>query len=132
MRGAQPRQHKKGVTEMNNKLINVFKLSHKVTVYVPTQNKRHEVLDAKLVEEMEIKVAKTLTEVNGGATATDGIGYWHLPDGTTCRETVRLIMSYTENVEAAVDAGVELATWIKDVAQQDAVSLEVDGEIYFI
>lgn len=116
---------------MENKLKGMFKLSHRIALYIPTKNKENEDLNAELIGSMEDRVASVFSDVNGGATATDAIGYWK-SGNTLIKEKVRMVFSYTENLEEAIDKALELAGYIKDIAHQDAVSVEVNRELYII
>ena len=114
------------------KLEGMFKLSHKVAVYIPTKDNKGKDLDARIMTELEDGVCGSLSAINGGATATDAVGYWKLQDGTLCKEKVRMVFSYTDNLEASIDEAMRLAEWIKFMANQEAVSVEVNNELYII
>lgn len=116
---------------MENKLKGMFKLSQRISLYIPTRNKQNEDLPIELIDCMEDRVASEFSDVNGGATATDAIGYWKT-GSTLIKEKVRMVFSYTEQIETAIDKAIELANWIKETANQDAVSIEVNSELYII
>lgn len=115
----------------NSKLKNLFKLSSKVTVIVPaTININEEIDNTQYVDD----VAKLLSEYFGGATATQTLGYWVSPTAGLVKEKSTTVFAYCSeadlqaNIEKVIDKCVEL----KKTMKQDAIALEINGEMYFI
>lgn len=115
----------------NAKLQNLFKLSSKVTVIVPaTININEEIDNTPYVDD----VAKLLSECFGGATATQTIGYWTSPTAGLVKEKSTTVFAYCSeadlqaNIEKVIDKCIEL----KEAMAQDAIALEINGEMYFI
>jgi hypothetical protein len=127
---------KKGIDKMNSKnkksLKNLFKLSHKVSLYVPTKDKNNIDLPAELIQKMIDITALKFSEVNGGATSTEALGYWKSLAGELIKEKVVVVFSYSNNLEKSIEAAIETGEQLKEMANQDAISLEVNNELYFI
>ncbi|MEK3734833.1 MULTISPECIES: DUF3574 domain-containing protein [Paenibacillus] len=110
-----------------------FHLSHVVKVYVPSTVKG----DIPITEEAHQKfVDQTLTQLSswfGGATAIPGEGAWVDDKGTLIKENVTIVYAFTDKLDkAAIDQVVDYAKQLKDDLAQSAISLEVDGKLYFI
>lgn len=113
-------------------LKNLFKLSHKVSLYVPTRDKTNQELDQTLIDGMVDLAAKEFSETNGGATSTQALGYWKSAAGELIKEKIVVVFSYSNNLEASIEKTIEIAEQLKEIANQDAISLEVNNELYFI
>jgi hypothetical protein len=127
---------KKGIDKMNSKnkksLKNLFKLSHKVSLYVPTKDKNNIDLPAELIQKMIDITASKFSEVNGGATSTEALGYWKSVAGELIKEKVVVVFSYSNELEKSIEVAIETGEQLKTMADQDAISLEVNNELYFI
>jgi hypothetical protein len=127
---------KKGIDKMNSKnkksLKNLFKLSNKVSLYVPTKDKNNQELPAELIQKMIDLTASTFSQVNGGATSTNALGYWKSVAGELIKEKIVVVFSYSNNLEKSIEAAIETGEQLKEIANQDAISLEVNNELYFI
>jgi hypothetical protein len=127
---------KKGIDKMNSKnkksLKNLFKLSHKVSLYVPTKDKNNQELPAELIQKMVDITASKFSEVNGGATSTEALGYWKSVAGELIKEKVVVVFSYSNELEKSIEVAIETGEQLKTMADQDAISLEVNNELYFI
>jgi hypothetical protein len=115
----------------NSKLNNLFKLSSKVTVYVPaTININEQIDNTKYVDSM----ASLFSECFGGSTSSAALGYWTSPSAGLIKENTTIVFAYCaeadlqKNVEKIIDACTEL----KEELKQDAIAMEINGEMYFI
>lgn len=120
-----------GVIEMNKKLKNLVKLSSKVAVYVPSTFQASESMDNS---ECVKRTLEFLSERFGGATSTKAIGCWVSTDKGLIREAVEVCYSYTNTagLEANIDAVIEYCEMLKKEMSQEAISLEINNELYFI
>lgn len=116
---------------MNAKLKNLFKLSSKITVYIPSTININEVIDnKKYVDE----TAMLLSNFFGGATSCETLGYWMSPSAGLVKEKTTMVYAYCsdadlqENAEKVIDYCMNL----KEELNQDSIALEVNGEMYFI
>jgi len=115
----------------NSKLQNLFKLSSKVTIIVPaTININEEIDNTEYVN----KVAKLLSECFGGATATETLGYWQSPTVGLVKEKSTTVFAYCKesDLQAHIDKVIELCEQLKSDMTQDAITMEINGEMYFI
>lgn len=115
----------------NSKLQNLFKLSSKVTVIVPaTVNINEEIDNTPYVD----KVASTMSECFGGATATQTLGFWQSPTAGLVKEKSTTVFAYCSetDLQKNVDKVIELCEQLKVEMSQDAIALEINGEMYFI
>jgi hypothetical protein len=113
------------------KLKNFIPLNHCVEIYVPsTINVDVPCDNKKFVEQ----VAEKLTELFGGATATDGLGYWKSQNGLVTEKSTK-VFSFVNNEQfndKNLDKVVRIAEKVKKDMQQEAVTLVVDNVCYFV
>lgn len=115
----------------NSKLQNLFKLSSKVTVIVPsTVNINEEIDNAPYVD----RVATLMSECFGGATASQTLGYWKSPTAGLVKEKSTTVFAYCSeaDLQANIDRVIDLCEILKTEMTQDAMALEINGEMYFI
>lgn len=115
----------------NAKLQHMFKLSSKVTVYIPsTTNIDKQIDNSKYVNEC----ASLLSECFGGATSTPALGYWLSPSIGLVKENTTMIFAYAaeSDLQKNVDKVVDYCENLKTELSQDAIALEINGEMYFI
>ena len=91
-------------------------------------------MEVGYITEYVNKTAILLSECFGGATSTPALGYWTSPTAGLVKEKTTLVFAYAdenslnENLEKVVDWCESLKTELK----QDAIALELNGEMYFI
>ena len=115
----------------NSKLQNRFKLSSKVTVIVPaTININEEIDNTPYVD----RVASLLSDCFGGATATTTLGYWKSPTMGLVKEKSTTVFAYCSesDLQNNIDKVIDLCEELKTEMSQDAIALEINGEMYFI
>lgn len=109
-------------------LSNLFKLSHRVTVYVPSKQR-----DGRPAPALVESTTAALADTFGGATASTALGYWRLATGEMQSESVTVVFAYAKELdETSVARVVTLAESIKAAANQESVAIELDGEMYFV
>lgn len=115
----------------NAKLINAFKLSSKVTVYIPSTKNINEELDTT---EQVNACATLLSELFGGATSTPALGYWTSPSVGLVKERTTMVFAYcnSESLENGIEKLVDFCENLKTELTQDSIALEINGEMYFI
>lgn len=82
------------MTIANAKLKNCFKLSSKITVYVPATNGVSESTDN--TEQVQ-RTAALLSEAFGGATSTPALGYWMSPVAGLVAENTTVVFAYASD-----------------------------------
>ncbi len=112
-------------------LKNCIKLSSQVKVYVPSTRNVNEEIENKLYVEETLKF---LSSCFGGSTATKALGAWVSNKGDLVTESVTMVFSYARQEE--LDSNIErIYTYclsLKEKLSQEAIALEVNGELYFV
>jgi len=115
----------------NSKLKNAFKLSSKITLYVPaTINVDKNVDNSQYVD----RAASLFSECFGGSTSTPALGYWMSPVAGLVKEKTTIVFAYcTESdLQSKIDQVIDLCESLKKEMAQEAIALEINGEMYFI
>lgn len=113
------------------RLKNMFKLSSKVTVYIPSTIDINVSIDTtKYVD----ACATLLSNCFGGATSTEALGYWTSPTMGLVKERSVMVFAYCSDtdLQAKIESVIDFCEAMKDELKQDAVALEINGEMYFI
>ena len=113
------------------KLNNMFKLSSKVTVYVPTTCDINKPCDTS---EWVDACATLLSNCFGGATSTEALGYWTSPTAGLVKEKSIMVFAYCSDadLQAKIETVLSFCEAMKSELSQDAIALEINGEMYFI
>lgn len=117
---------------INNAILkNCIKLSSKITVYVPATSGVNTAVDNTAAVE---KTAALLSELFGGATSTRAVGYWLSPAAGLVSEATTVVFAYASDValQDNITRVVDLCEEIKRDMDQEAVALEINGDMYFI
>jgi len=116
--------------ETNKKLMNLFKLGCKVAIYVPSTVEIDKKTDnSKQVDSM----LSNFSDMFGGATSTKAVGAWKTST-SLIKEEITLVFSYctSEQLENNIGNVIILAENLKRDMSQEAISLEINNELYFI
>ena len=108
-----------------------FDLDSKVSVYVPsTQNVSEQVDNTEQVK----NVIRELSQLFGGATATQAVGGWVAETGETILEKVTIVYSFctSEQLQEHFDEVYAICDDIKVSMGQEAVTLEINGQVKFV
>ena len=118
------------MTINNAVLKNCLKLSSKITVYVPATNGIDQAADNT---EQVKKTAALLSELFG-ATSTPALGYWMSPAAGLVAEATTVVFAYAADAALQEHVGrvAELCEELKREMGQEAIALEINGEMYFI
>lgn len=116
---------------MNNILQTYVKLSQKITVYIPSTYKIDKAIDIK---PYIISCESLLADCFGGSTSTEAIGSWRSLSGKIISERVTMVFAYckSEQLDLHLAKILEFCIVMKEQLKQEAISLEVNGELYFI
>lgn len=117
-------------TKKVNSLKNLTCLKERVAVYVPsTVNVDEEVDNTSYVHE----VLKEFSEIFGGATAINADGAWVSNEKGIVLEKNTIIYSFTNNLNnETIDKILNICQWLKDEMKQEAISLVINNQLYFI
>ena len=108
-----------------------FDLDSKVAIYVPsTINVSEETDNRKQV----LNVIRRLSEMFGGATASDAVGGWVSQSGEVIVEKIKIIYSYctSKQLKEKIDNILAICEDLKNEMKQEAVTLEINGQVKFI
>lgn len=115
----------------NARLKAMFSLKSKITVYIPaTVNINEEIDNTEYVN----KAATLLSDCFGGATSTEALGYWTSPTAGLVKEKTTMVFAYAgeEDLRNNLDKVIDFCEGLKEEMKQDAVALELNGEMFFI
>ena len=115
----------------NNKFQNLIPLSHKVTIYIPsTQGVTKEANNAKHVE----AAAVLLSNCFGGATSAEAVGYWVSDNEGLVKEHPVLVYAYAKEQDFIkyIDLVIDFCYKMKQDLKQEAISLEINNQLYLI
>lgn len=108
-----------------------FDLDSKVSVYVPSTVNVSEQTDNS---EQVKNVIRELSQLFGGATATQAVGGWVSESGETILERVTIVYSFctSEQLREHFEDVYGIAQRIKEEMSQEAVTLEINGQVKFV
>ena len=115
----------------NAKLKACIKLSSKVTVYVPATCG----VDTAADNTEQVKsTASLLSSLFGGATSTPALGYWLSPVVGLVAENTTVVFAYASDADLqnGIESVIEHCETLKRDMKQEAIALEINGEMYFI
>lgn len=108
-----------------------FDLDSKVAIYVPsTLNVNEETDNTAQV----IRIIRRLSELFGGATASDAVGGWVAEDGQTVIEKVKIVYSFctSDQLKEHISTIIEICEELKTEMSQEAITLEINGQVKFV
>lgn len=108
-----------------------FDLDCKVSIYVPSTTNVNEACDNS--EQVKIVITE-LAKMFGGATASRAVGGWVSASGETVIEDVTIVYSFctSEQLHERFEDVYAICERIKREMSQEAVTLEVNGQVSFI
>lgn len=110
-----------------------FHLDHVVKIYVPSTVKGDIPITDAAHQKFVDQTLKQLSTWFGGATAVPGEGAWVDNSKTLIKEKVTIVYAFAEKLDkASLNQVVDYAKKLKNDLAQEAISLEVDGKLYFI
>lgn len=115
----------------NTRLVNMFKLSSKITVYVPSTCDINKPVNTS---EWVDSAATLFSNCFGGATSTETLGYWTSPSAGLVKEKSIMVFAYCSDTDlnAKIETVLDFCEAMKAELKQDAIALEINGEMYFI
>lgn len=108
-----------------------FDLDCKVAIYVPSTVD----VDKEVNNEQQVlQIIKRLSLLFGCATASDAVGGWVANDGQTVIEKIKIVYSYctSEQLKENIDTILEICENLKKEMLQEAITLEINGQVKFI
>lgn len=109
----------------------MIRLTSKVSIYVPSTTDVSVTIDTS---SWVAKVASTLSSYFGGATSTEASGFWVSDKDGLVREKVTIVYAYctSSDLELRQADVLALAEEMKAELKQEAVSVEINNELYLI
>lgn len=115
--------------EIKNIIPNCIPLAHVVKVYVPSTVYNKEIDSSVYVA----RFGGLLSDLFGGATVTDSVGYYKAQSGELICETVHIVYAFAESLTAeSLKSVIDAVNYMKNELQQECVSVEIDNKLYFI
>ena len=109
----------------------VFDLDCKVSIYVPSTND----VDVPVDNSEQVKsVIAELSELFGGATASNALGGWVCENGKLLLERVTVVYSFcsSEKLDEYAERIIGICERLKKEMSQEAVTLEINGQCKFV
>jgi len=122
-------------TPARNPLAGLPGLTSRVAVYVPSTYDVDQLTTAQVVNYQREKVAETLSRYFGGYTEVIGSGGWFSEQkGKVIRETVYIVYAGCDPQALArcLASVIRLAGQVARDMRQEAVTVEIDGRLYFV
>lgn len=131
LQGGKIPDHEEDEKMTNKRLEKLQPLRHRVAIYVPGTNGVNTAADNARYVKM---AAAALSNLFGGATATPAIGYWMSDAAGLVEEKTTVVYAYAAgaDLERGLDTVIDFCADMRADLQQEAVSLEIDGSLYFI
>lgn len=108
-----------------------FDLDSKVAIYVPSTTNISTECDN--IEQVRTVIGK-LSAMFGGATASEAVGGWVSQSGETIVERVTIVYAFctTSSLSDNFEKVLEICNWLKNLMGQEAITLEVNGQVKFV
>lgn len=104
-----------------------------VKFYFPSKDNKGRILDEKKANAEFNSVVTKFCENFGGATVTEGHGYFLSAEKSIIAEPVRIIASYTDTVTDTIKADISaLASTVKAALCQESIMVEFAEKSEFI
>ena len=113
-------------------LKNLIKLSSKVEIIIPSTFNVDQIIDNNKYVNSTLEL---FSKLFGGATASDCIGCWFSNDkNKIVKEKNVTVFSYCNqsDLEANIETIINHCEFLKNDMKQEAISLLVNNELYFI
>lgn len=105
---------------------------HAATIYIPSMRNDGTRIDMPTQKKWTSYIVESFSALFGGATAKKAVGGWLDKSGNIITENVILVTGFFDGDISSVVNVVDIARNMKAKLQQDAVSVEVDGSMYFV
>ena len=107
-----------------------MKLSNEVAVYVPSTIGSAPA-NQELVSGVVDRALTELSAVNGGATATNGVGAWLSSEGGLVKESVVIVSSSCETITLeTLRTLAKLRRLVRETMRQEAVTARINNTLY--
>ena len=117
--------------QKSNKLKNLFCLSSKIAVYIPsTVDVNKKCNNAKYVNEAKNLMSLTF----GGSTVQNVLGSFITEKNETVNEKINIVYSYctSEQLQNNTELIIEFCEKLKIEMSQESIALEINNKLYFV
>jgi len=118
----------------NNRFDNMFKLSSKISIYIPTTKNVNENMKREEIEILVDDTLKLFSNCFGGATNLLSIGTYTDNNNNLVKEKINIVYSYcnTDTLEKNIDTILDYTKKLVSELKQECIALEINNEMYFI
>lgn len=127
-------QARQEASELARNLAGMEGLTERIAVYVPSIARDGQPLPGELVAGKRRDVVRRLATVAGGATISEASGAWVHADGSLAVEPVAIAWAACspDGLAELVAVAFALARELRRDMEQEAVSVEICGSLYFV
>lgn len=112
---------------------NIIKLTTEIKFYIPTTEDKTITISGDRVKSRVQEVASQLSEWYGGATSSEGVGYYKAEDGTLITERVVIVSCMTDKLRYEIVADLlKYASTRGHEWGQESMLVEIGGTGYII
>lgn len=115
-----------------NEVFGKTSLNHSIALYIPSTFNGNEKIDTSIFVH---GTRRLFSEFFGGATSYKATGSWVSDTHGLVNETVHIVQSYADNASfntANLNEVRKFAEYLKAFLRQEAITLEIDNQLYFI
>lgn len=120
----------KEIVKIEKRLENLTCLKERIAIYVPSTVD----VDKKINNEFYVnQVLTKFSEIFGGATAINADGAWVSNEKGIVLEKNKIVYSYCDRLtNETIDEVLNICQWLKQELRQEAISLVINNQLYFI
>ncbi len=108
-------------------------LTNKVSLYVPSTVDIRQSLTESATEEYVNRSLRFLANLFGGATALSAQGAWEAQSGDLVTEQVTIVYAFSDTLTSDhLTAVRQFCEALKRELRQEAVAVEINGELFFV
>lgn len=109
-------------------------LNNQVKIYLPSTKNINQPLSQEEVMLMVKDITGQLSELFGGATVFDAVGAWRTASGEVVLENIKICQCFLDKevLQANLQTLTSICLKLKRDYTQEAISLEINGELTFI
>lgn len=115
-------------------LKNLIKLSSQVKIYVPSTINVDGQASEEIVKEKINQTLRFLASIFGGSTASKALGTYVSTNGSLIMEDVTICFSFAreDDLNQNIRKIYDFCLAMRQDMRQEAISLEVNGDLYFV
>lgn len=116
---------------MKNKLEGLATMAHYASVYVPTTDGTDTAIEKG--RDTALYIGEEMAKIFGGYSIIKALGGWYGDNGELTQETVYIVRSNSATMtQTEQNMTVNIAEYVKSCHNQEAVSMEINGTLYFV